>query len=512
MKNCGLLTGAASDRCQLIGFIGNATASSIGKIKVYVNDTAGVNGKSRKRYDGLAYGRPVVPVGANGGLPAQAQQLVSDGTWTWFNDPRALFHNGDLYFGYVKRTTTKSALSVHNPGTKKTTPLFEFDIPQLDDHNNPALVVLPDGRLLAMATFHSTAQAFFHRTSLNATPNLSTDWDSEKKQSGLPGKTTYMNPMHLSAEGPQLYSFARSINLNPSLCTSDSLGDTWAAPRQFIASGTGKTRPYAKYVCNRTDRIDVLYTDGHPRDTNNSIYHLFYRSHSSGLPGGGTLFKSDGLTIKKLSAIPMNHDRGERGTMVYEFSKSPATSPDHWIQDGRAWVWDLAYDSKARPVCGFQVQLDNVTGPNWYDDRIYYYYARWTGTQWQKRFIAQAGCGIYKTEDDYAGGMAIDPQNANVVYVSSNAVNPFALDDLNNVPLNPGQRYELYRGVTADGGLTFHWAPLTQDSTQDNLRPYVPRGHSYNTALIWLRGRYSSYTDFSTRVMGLFTNAAALSD
>jgi hypothetical protein len=25
--------------------------------------------------------------------------LTSDGAWTWYNDPRAVFHNGILYFG-----------------------------------------------------------------------------------------------------------------------------------------------------------------------------------------------------------------------------------------------------------------------------------------------------------------------------------------------------------------------------------------------------------------------------
>ena len=26
--------------------------------------------------------------------------LANDGAWTWFNDPRALFNNGTLYFAY----------------------------------------------------------------------------------------------------------------------------------------------------------------------------------------------------------------------------------------------------------------------------------------------------------------------------------------------------------------------------------------------------------------------------
>ena len=48
--------------------------------------------------------------------------------------------------------------------------------------------------------------------------------------------------------------------------------------------------------------------------------------------------------------------------------------------------------------------------PELVDARIYHYYARWTGTNWQKRFIAQAR-PIYNGQPDYGGGIALDPQN-----------------------------------------------------------------------------------------------------
>ena len=37
--------------------------------------------------------------------------LNTDGGWCWFSDPRALFHNGKLYYGYVK-SNGKTALDV----------------------------------------------------------------------------------------------------------------------------------------------------------------------------------------------------------------------------------------------------------------------------------------------------------------------------------------------------------------------------------------------------------------
>src|SRR5689334_16715930 len=51
-------------------------------------------------------------------LPAQTNFaiLTGNGAWTWYNDPRSLFHNGILYFGYV-RTDGRSVLSTFNTQT-----------------------------------------------------------------------------------------------------------------------------------------------------------------------------------------------------------------------------------------------------------------------------------------------------------------------------------------------------------------------------------------------------------
>ena len=47
------------------------------------------------------------------------------------------------------------------------------------------------------------------------------------------------------------------------------------------------------------------------------------------------------------------------------------------------------------------------------------------------------------------------------------AANPFSRSDITTVPLGPGERYEIYRGETSDGGLTFTWQPVTANSAQD---------------------------------------------
>lgn len=438
---------------------------------------------------------------AAGSLSAQTNfaVLTTDGAWTWYNDTRALFYNGKLYFGFVRAADSKTTLSVFDLATGQTTNLWASGFTQLDDHNNPGLLAKSDGRLLAMYSRHISDQYFSYRTSSSTNPVTATGWNSEINIPNSGAGMTYANPFQLAGEGGKIYNFCRNQNFNPTIYTSTDGGTNWSAPQLFIQAGTGGTvRPYVKYSSDNTQRVDFLYTDGHPRDVANSLYHLYYQ--------GGAFYQTDGTLVKNYAALPILHDAGERGAVIYQYSDADQADPNEWIPTGRAWCWETAAQSNGAPVCVFTVQRDNVTGPtSGLDDRIYYYYARWTGTNWQKRFIAQAGRPLYAAEDDYAGGICIDPIEPNVIYISSNAQNPFNLTDTTNVALSASQRYELWRGVTADGGLTFTWSPITTNSAADNLRPYIPRRNGGERCVLWFRGSYASYTSYSCSIVGLFT-------
>ena len=64
-------------------------------------------------------------------------------------------------------------------------------------------------------------------------------------------------------------------------------------------------------------------------------------------------------------------------------------------------------------------------------------------------------------------------------------------------------RYRIWRGV-ADGD-DWSWKQVTDSRAADNLRPFVPRGseRSGHRALLWMRGRYATYEDFATSVVGV---------
>ena len=490
----GLSPEANSNRTQYLGFVSNAVADASGNLTVYADDGDGTltNWSNRSWLEGFLVGDPVLPLPP----PGNATVIAPDGAWTWFNDERSIVHQGSLYSGYVlsdgRYGVTRFDLS---NGQAHHMIISTSSSQQRDDHNNPSLTVLPDGRILALYAKHLGGSQFYQRTSLVTNPSTLADWGPEITRA-VPANNTYNNTYRLSGEADTLFNFHRCINFNPTLTISNDGGATWGASRQLVGTGSGNTRPYPRYVSNGVDRVDFIYTDGHPRDVDNSVYHLTYRA--------GAFYKTDGAFVDSLANIPLDHDAGERGSVIYQYSSAawgPGQGPDDYIPNARGWTWDIHYDRDGVPVCVFQAQVGS-DGAGWANSRIYYYYARWTGTAWQKRFIAQAGRGIYSAESDYGGGMCLDPEDPRVVYISTNAASPFALGDVNNVPLAANARFEIWRGFTADGGLTFSWTQITQNSAADNLRPIVPQRHGRTECLVWFHGTYTSYTNFSTQVLG----------
>ncbi|MEM9235849.1 MAG: BNR-4 repeat-containing protein [Verrucomicrobiota bacterium] len=492
-----------SNRRQFLGFIANATADEKGEVKVFIDDTDATSDTGRCWYEGLAAGVPV-EAGGNGDAPSKPPsmapgtvELAPDGAWTWFNDERSVWHGGYLFVGYVCKNG-QYGVTRFDPATSTSSHMIiSTETSQgKNDHNNPSLTVLPGGKLLVVYSGHNS-NSFWYRESKVDAPSEDSDWGPEQSKPA-PAPTAYSNTHHLAAEPSRLFNFHRSINFNPTLSTSDDLGSNWNKAVHFIATGSGGTRPYPKYASNKVDRIDLIYTDGHPRNNDNSVYHLFYRK--------GAFHETDGTLVKSLKDLPMLHDSSERGSVVYSFSNSGWSEdqgPDDYLPGGRAWTWDVCHQDNGDPVCAFQVQVDNVTGNGWNHDRIYYYYAWWNGMAWERRFVAHGGRGLYEIEDDYGGGMAIDPENPNVIYISSNAADPFDLEDIREVPLGRNERYELYRGVTEDGGRTFDWEQLTFHSIGDNLRPIVTNGHDGDRHVIWFEGRYATYLDYDTRIMAI---------
>ncbi len=420
----------------------------------------------------------------------------NDGAWCWFQDERAIIYKGKLIVGsvaagaddplrrgdveaviYDLSTEEKNLIELHDRLTEMSG--------AYDDHNTPAFLVRPDGLVLAVYSRHGPDPHFFYR--ITQDPNDLTHWTEERKFLMSPAtRLTYSNLHLLQGENEgrgRTYNFFRGLGgtIKPSYAFSDDGGDNWTKGNIVIeVPGQALHRPYVKYTSNGTDTIHLLYTEGHPDVYANSVYHIFYRD--------GYLHRSDGTRIGSLSE---GLNRPEEGTLIY-----------HGNEEHRAWTSDIQLDDEGKPYAAFSIRVDPdhmPLGTGGLDHR--YHYARWTGSEWVQQEIAYGGSRLYWWQDDYTGNITLDPDDPNSVYISTD-VDPSSGEPLKSKS-DGGRHFEIYRGLRDHSGLSWDWIPVTSNSSLDNIRPILPKWDRHNTALLWLRGTYRTYTNYDLDIVGL---------
>lgn len=432
----------------------------------------------------------VATAGAQASDSSTSPQLIvldADGSWCWFQEERALISGGKLLVGSVSSGHLDPArrgdinLLVHDIAAEKTRCVELHDRLELDDHDVPGLVALPDGRVLAAYARHGNDSIVRLRSSLPESgferwsPELPLEQQLEEGRG-----VTYSNVFHLSqAGGPngRLYDLYRGNGWDPTAITSDDGGQTWSKPMRLLA---GPGRPYVRYATNGRERIDFACTEQHPRDADNSIHHGFLRD--------GQIRGTDGELLGKLGESPV---RPEQLTLVFRGDA-----------DNVAWVSDLVLDGEDRPHVVFSVQKDGAglpKGQGGLDHR--YHWARWDGKVWSQEELAHGGRRLYAGEDDYTGLVALDPANPARVFLSTDA-HPVSGEAL--ISSADGERHhEIFEGRRDESSASWTFRAITSNSKVDNLRPIVPDPQGDVAFLLWLRGRYRSYTDFAQEVVAL---------
>ena len=195
-----------------------------------------------------------------------------DGAWCWFQDERAIVHEGKLIIGSV-------AAGVHDPHRQGDIEVVTYDLSsgdrsraelhhslahgsnRYDDHNAPAFLVRADGRLLAVYSKHGPENHFYYRIS------QTTGWQPARAFTpSESSRITYSNLHRLSSENGgrgRAYNFFRGLDNSwkPSYAYSDNDGETWQAGNIVINVPTERRhRPYVKYASNGVDTIHLLYT------------------------------------------------------------------------------------------------------------------------------------------------------------------------------------------------------------------------------------------------------------
>ncbi|HOK09137.1 MAG TPA: BNR-4 repeat-containing protein [Candidatus Hydrogenedens sp.] len=393
--------------------------------------------------------------------------LSQSGAYCWFQDPRAVFVEGKFLRTYVGWVTADGKLQVgyydHKSREIKVYTIREdWDI---DDHNVPSFLVLPDLRLMIFYAKHNKENLYARRT---LRPEDISEWESEIIVSNM-SKVTYSHPVFLAKEN-RYYVFWRGESWKPTFATSVD-GIHWSEPN-ILFQDKGKEskdiRPYLKVVSDNKKTIHFAFTDGHPRNEPlNSVYYAFYKE--------GSLYRANGEKIGAMDNLPVPHSACDR---VYDAKTTGA----------RAWVWDIALNKKGNPVIVY-TRLPEET-------KHYYHYAFWNGTQWEDHEITLAGpwfpetpTGKKETEPHYSGGISLNHANPNEVYLSRKV----------------GEFFEIERWRTEDGGKTWTTKSITTNSSCINVRPIVPWGYNKEVShIIWMRGHYKSYTQFNTAIVCWF--------
>lgn len=279
-----------------------------------------------------------------------------------------------------------------------------------DDHNNPAVVILPDGRIMAIYSMHTNEPYMYFRVTKR--PEDITEWNDEQFYHGTGANATYPSVfmVHDDPDFPNedvIYIGWRGVHWMPTLAKFsipdengefpakyDSSGkfdgikplmeqtqfanttfgySTWNgnsdAPNAYTDGGASDNgrRPYTKYDYDfDRNRIYITFTASHPdNDIRNHIYYLYLDIDDQNL-----YTAMDRL----LQPLPKENssayvNRGAEGTSgqwgvvttklvdaypeLIVFNASDQTgeefNPKNAKVERRGWTWDIVHNDKGEP-------------------------------------------------------------------------------------------------------------------------------------------------------------------
>lgn len=410
-------------------------------------------------------------------------QFVQNGAWCWFQDERAVVD------------TIKEKLIIGTANNAASVDLTIYDLKEIkvdskktfarlsytDDHNSPGICIAPDGNYVAIWAHHYD-EYNSHYSIFNGT-----SWSNQSafNWSTIPSGTNYTiaysNVYYLSKE-KRMFNFARANNRAPNFLFSDDNGKTWKFGGQLTTnSSSSYNKGYYKYWSNGVDRIDMVFTEEHPRDQKTSIYHGYILDGVT-YNTEGKVADADIYEREKIPTFANFTKVFTHGTVV------------NGAEMGRCWQTDIMRFDDGIIAILFQARANDKEA----DHRNFY--ARYNGTAWKVTYLGKAGGPMYASEQDYTGLSALCPNDPNRVYISS--------------PYNPGddastaKKREIWRGTTSDNGVTWKWEAVTSNSSQDNFRPIVPLWKPGKEALLWWRGTYTSAQIYSADVVGIISDYA----
>jgi hypothetical protein len=427
-------------------------------------------------------------------IPKPGEQfgaISMDGMWTWYGEPKAVYYEGTHKRTYMCWNTRSGAKGVgwydHETGDTFTT--FTPKMPYNgSDHNHPAIIMRPDGRMLIFCTGHDGGEVTEYITK---NPEDITSWDGPYYPGGN-GGYCYCNAVFLKNEGikGRFYIFYRDntpvgagdpLNYCPAFCTSDDWGVTWSGKTRLYAYVGSAYKPYLKYASDGLSEIHICIEfqnregDGKGRPD----YFMKYKN--------GTFYNADNTVITTIDKLPVLNTQLD--TIFYPYTYGAGFSNT---------CCDIAIDQNHNPVILFA----SFQGATLYE----YWYMRWTGTSWYKRPLINSGA--YRgAQSGFFAGLTLDHENPSILYMCRQLLRPsgtpFNLMDTSTANyktlkstawVTADPVHELDRWTTPDGGITWDSLAITRGSLNKNMLPCVPRNHKPNGKVdcMWLNGVYTA--------------------
>ena len=420
-------------------------------------------------------------------------EFNDNGGWCWYQDERVIVDQdadkmliGSVAYGGDRNQLVEVTDYDLSGGDSERYTLGK--VRYTDDHDAPALIKRPDGGYAAMWAGHNDDCYSYYSVfdGESWTEDVTRfDWTEYGCPTPPPTskKITYANLWYM---GDTLYSFVRSLETSPHFLYSTNDGDAWKMGGRLTASPqVGYVAGYYKYWGNNVDRIDFLGTEAHPRDNDNSLWHGYVKKEGDKVK----IYNSFDEVIDE-DATDMDAEDISAFTEVF------ATGTE--INDvGYVHLWNsdlVRYEDGTIAAIGSAREKGSIGAGDPTKALLYF---RFDGTEWKTTYLAQAGIKLYESEEDYTGLGALDPDNPHIIYIST----PF--DPSTGEGDYEGKK-EIWKGVTCDDGESFTWEPVTANSDVDNIRPVIPKWTAKKTALLWLRGTYSSAQQYELKIVGLF--------
>lgn len=386
-----------------------------------------------------------------------ARRRVSNTSWTWFTDPRALYDGaaGKLYVG----GTAANGDIIISQLVLATGLITSFTLSaalDADDHSAPAIYILVSGRIVAFYSKHNDATG--HRYRISTSAGDISAWGSEQVVSNA--SATYQNPFLVNG---LVYLFCRNSGTDQVYYTASEanlLTNTWTGPTVFFTTGTGT--PYLRFAKNGSDRVDIVANERAPNEAGGNHVGHFYMQD---VAGTATWKNSFGTTIVSFPVTIADATQIYDGTSVVAYSDQ------------------IAIDGSGNP----RVLYTTYPTPGT-DHR--YNTSRWNPSipTWTTPVEVVPSGGALGSNNYYSGGICFDGNDTNKIYLSKKVS---SID-------------EMQEWTSADDGAT--WAKSrdittstpTSPTVWSNSRPVSPIGHNGKPALLFLQGYYNLFTDYST--------------